>query len=97
MVIRVDILTNFCFFNVIGRPFEVQRILFIHFVGHKQTKILVNLVGKVKPQLKSYHRRGPNSFLIEPKLIFGTSDGRPVILKKTKFSQNVDAAHQYKL
>ena len=57
VVIRVDILTNFSFFNVIGRPLEVPKMFYARFVGHKQTKVFVYSVWKVKPQLKSYRRR----------------------------------------
>ena len=42
LVVRVDILTNYrFFFNITGRPFEMPKIFYAHFVGHEQTKVLV--------------------------------------------------------
>ena len=37
VVIRVEILTKFCIFNVAGRPFKGPKIFYAHFVGLEQT------------------------------------------------------------
>ena len=46
--IRVDMLTKFCFFDVNGRPFEIPKKLYAHFVELERTKVLKYLVQKVK-------------------------------------------------
>ena len=41
LVIRVDILINFCFFNITRRLFELPKIFCTHFVGHVLAESIV--------------------------------------------------------